>query len=80
MSLEDASGALLAQIEDLEAARARLDGRIVEAYGALRTVIGEQIQEHEQALAAARAAKGLPARRGRPRPARSAWTRRCWRS
>ena len=61
LSLEDASGALLAQVEDLEAARARLDGRIVDAYGALRTMIGEQIQEHEHALAAARAAKGLPA-------------------
>ena len=66
LSLEDASGALLAQVEDLEAARARLDGRIVDAYGALRTMIGEQIQEHEHALAAARAAKGLPARGGSP--------------
>ncbi|HEX6054368.1 MAG TPA: hypothetical protein VFY98_01015, partial [Intrasporangium sp.] len=66
LSLEDASGALLAQIEDLEAARARLDGRIVDAYGAMRTVIAEQVDEHEQALAAARAAKGLPVRAGSP--------------
>ena len=66
LSLQDASGALLAQIEDLEAERARLDGRIVAAYGALRTVIGEQLAGHERALAAARAAKGLPARGGSP--------------
>lgn len=41
LSLEDAAGRILAQIETLEAERSQLDGRIVDAYGALHTVTAE---------------------------------------
>ena len=50
LSLEQAAAALVAEIEDLEAQRARLDGRLVAAYGALHTVIGEQHAAHEAQL------------------------------
>ena len=63
LSLQDASGALLAQIEELEAERARLDARIVAAYGALHTVVAEQFDQHDRVMATIRAAKGRPARR-----------------
>ena len=50
LSLEQAAAALVAEIEALEAERARLDGRLVQAYGALHTVIGEQHAAHEAQL------------------------------
>ena len=50
LSLEQAAAALVAEIEALEAERARLDGRLVQAYGALHTVTGEQHAAHEAQL------------------------------
>ncbi|HKX66039.1 MAG TPA: hypothetical protein VJN29_02350, partial [Intrasporangium sp.] len=50
LSLEQAAAALVAEIEALEAERARVDGRLVAAYGALHTVIGEQHAAHEAQL------------------------------
>ena len=46
LTLADASARLLAELESLEAERARLDARIVDAYGALHTVLDAQVQEH----------------------------------
>ena len=43
LGLRDAAGRILAQVEALEADRSRLDGRIVEAYAALSTVLGELV-------------------------------------
>ena len=43
LGLRDAAGQILAQVEALEADRSRLDGRIVDAYAALHTVLGELV-------------------------------------
>ncbi|MDV3219918.1 HNH endonuclease [Intrasporangium sp.] len=50
LSLEQASAALLAEIEALEAERSRVDARLVEAYGALHTVMTEQHAAHDAQL------------------------------
>ncbi len=41
---------LLARLEDLEAERARLDGRIVDAYGAFRAVVADQVEHLQEQL------------------------------
>ena len=50
LSLEQAAGVLVAEVEAPEADRARLDGRLVAAYAALHTVIGEQHAAHQAQL------------------------------
>ena len=48
--LQQRADGLLARIEDLEAERARLDGRIVDAYGAFRAVVADQVEHLQQQL------------------------------
>lgn len=48
--LQEQADWLLARIEELEAERARLDGRIVDAYGAFRAVAAEQVAHLEEQL------------------------------
>jgi hypothetical protein len=45
--LQEQADGLLARIDDLEAERARLDGRIVDAYGDFRAVVAEQVAHLE---------------------------------
>ena len=60
LSLRRAGEAILARVEALEADRSRLDGRIVDAYGALHAVLGEQLARRA-AGAAGYAAAGVGA-------------------
>ena len=61
LSLPDAAGRLLAQVVALEADRSRLDGRIVDAYAALHTVLGAVHEQQTRALH-----PGSPDRPGSP--------------
>ena len=65
--LQERADWLLARIEDLEAERARLDGRIVDAYGAFRAVVAEQVAHLEVEFS-----PGLVSRRRRETPAERA--------
>jgi hypothetical protein len=51
LSLEEAAGRILDQVEALEADRSQLDGRLLDAYGALHTVLGEQYVRRTEWLA-----------------------------